>query len=472
METRKPLSTIVLIGIALAMAPCQLKSQEKILEGISFAQFRYDSASAYVEIYASIVPSRLRFLPVRNDSAGAPACYVSFAAIAYRITNDVSDSSFMVVDTIPVSVADTSGIDTAADVVAISRLLLEPARYSVVATVTNRFEKGKGDTLAFEIAVRSFPETRLSVSDIELCSSVRSAPQSDDPYYKNMARVIPNPRALYGLGLPVISSYLEIYGLSRRADSTSYRMTWKVIDTYGNVVKESTILKAGRSSAVVEIGAENVSDLPSGKYALVAEVGDSVSKASARTSQYFFVYNPYVKQPSLTAGKNVNVIASPFFSKGEEELDAIFHAAMYLARSEQAEIYKKLTTVDAKRRFLAEFWSEQDRKAAAGGLNSWQEFEKRFEFVNRKYKVAFRAGWLTDRGRVYIEYGNPDDIDRHSSSANSKPYEVWTYNSIQGGVIFVFADLTGFNNYVLIHSTKHGEVDDPDWKKYVQIDQR
>ncbi|HEX9933600.1 MAG TPA: hypothetical protein VGB38_00265, partial [bacterium] len=61
-------------------------------------------------------------------------------------------------------------------------------------------------------------------------------------------------------------------------------------------------------------------------------------------------------------------------------------------------------------------------------------------------------------------YGKPSDIDRFPSSYQMVPYEIWSYDAIEGGVIFVFADLSGFKNYSLLHSTKRGEVYNPEYE--------
>jgi hypothetical protein len=72
-------------------------------------------------------------------------------------------------------------------------------------------------------------------------------------------------------------------------------------------------------------------------------------------------------------------------------------------------------------------------------------------------------GWKTDRGRIYILYGPPDDIERHPSDITRVAWERWHYYSREGGIEFIFADLSGFDNYVLIHSTAKGEYRDPRW---------
>jgi hypothetical protein len=65
-------------------------------------------------------------------------------------------------------------------------------------------------------------------------------------------------------------------------------------------------------------------------------------------------------------------------------------------------------------------------------------------------------------------YGEPDEIERFPSELDKKPYEIWHYNSIEGGVIFVFGDVTGFSNFELLHSTKRGELRDDNWMRKIQ----
>ena len=49
------------------------------------------------------------------------------------------------------------------------------------------------------------------------------------------------------------------------------------------------------------------------------------------------------------------------------------------------------------------------------------------------------------------------------------PYESWSYDNLkgQGGVVFVFADRSGFNNYEQIHSTLQGELYDAEWQRLI-----
>lgn len=50
---------------------------------------------------------------------------------------------------------------------------------------------------------------------------------------------------------------------------------------------------------------------------------------------------------------------------------------------------------------------------------------------------------------------------------DKKPYEIWIYHSIEGGVQFVFADVQGFGEFELLHSTHSQELHNPTWQRLV-----
>jgi len=58
-------------------------------------------------------------------------------------------------------------------------------------------------------------------------------------------------------------------------------------------------------------------------------------------------------------------------------------------------------------------------------------------------------GWRTDRGRTYIIYGPPSEIDTPSTATGgTSRYEIWYYRNLQKR--FVFLDRHGNSDYRLI----------------------
>ena len=148
-----------------------------------------------------------------------------------------------------------------------------------------------------------------------------------------------------------------------------------------------------------------------------------------------------------------------------EELEEEFQTAKYISQSEDVKAFDKLTTKEGRQKFLQNFWTkiEQDN---IGDLHLTRSiYLQRVLTANHRYKTYTKEGWRTDQGRILILYGESDEIERFTNSTDSKPYEIWNYHQIEGGVQFVFIDLIGFNEYILVHSTKRGEIQDASWEQ-------
>ena len=89
------------------------------------------------------------------------------------------------------------------------------------------------------------------------------------------------------------------------------------------------------------------------------------------------------------------------------------------------------------------------------------------QHANQQYKGNFREGWRTDRGRVLLIYGRPDEIERFPFSNQNRSYEVWHFYQVQGGVDFIFVDKREMGDYELVHSTARGELYDPEWTRWI-----
>jgi hypothetical protein len=84
------------------------------------------------------------------------------------------------------------------------------------------------------------------------------------------------------------------------------------------------------------------------------------------------------------------------------------------------------------------------------------------EFANRTYWEKKTPGWKTDRGRVFAKNGAPDELLHREQEQRAPPYEVWKY--ARSGEWYIFADLTGIDNWKLMTSTDLRETRIPDWR--------
>lgn len=110
----------------------------------------------------------------------------------------------------------------------------------------------------------------------------------------------------------------------------------------------------------------------------------------------------------------------------------------------------KNASPEEQRHLLADFWQERNPDPASNANLLEEEFYWRVGEANSRFAWGKSQGWSTDRGRVYVVYGQPDEIlrqyDRYSRSI-----EVWRYE--EPAREFVFYDEQGDGRYHLIRQT-------------------
>lgn len=153
----------------------------------------------------------------------------------------------------------------------------------------------------------------------------------------------------------------------------------------------------------------------------------------------------------------------------------------YYATLKQRRALKHLNSPNEINAFLDDFWETYDPTPETD-LNEFRvEHLKRMKYVKAHYPEG--RGWGTsDRGRIYILYGPPNDITRdlHLESEIYKSIEVWQYHQPAGGnntlpvmsfylpgqMTFIFAETQQLGKYTQIFSTEEGEMCDPRMLQY------
>ena len=129
-----------------------------------------------------------------------------------------------------------------------------------------------------------------------------------------------------------------------------------------------------------------------------------------------------------------------------EDIDKALREMMYILNTDTLEKYLE-ASLPEKQAFFKRFWAARDPDPSTAVNELKNEYFKRVNFANRNFTAFGTEGWLTDRGRILIKFGYPDDIERHPFDMNSKPYEIWRYYNLRK--VFLFVDRTGFGDYRL-----------------------
>ncbi len=134
----------------------------------------------------------------------------------------------------------------------------------------------------------------------------------------------------------------------------------------------------------------------------------------------------------------------------------------YVITDEERKAFKKLATDDERERFIEEFWRRRDPDPDTDENEFKEQYYERIAYANEHFASGI-PGWKTDRGRIWIMYGKPDERDSHPSGGNydrpsyegggnttTYPFETWFYRYIPGvgsGVEIEFVDPTGSGEY-------------------------
>jgi GWxTD domain-containing protein len=110
--------------------------------------------------------------------------------------------------------------------------------------------------------------------------------------------------------------------------------------------------------------------------------------------------------------------------------------------------YIRSVKPDRYKTVIEEFWKMKDPTPITKRNEFRETFEARVLESDRTYTIRnYRSGWKTDRGKILIKYGAPDEVVSDAYPLNRPPYIIWYYYA--ENKIFQFYDFDGWGNYQL-----------------------
>ena len=130
-----------------------------------------------------------------------------------------------------------------------------------------------------------------------------------------------------------------------------------------------------------------------------------------------------------------------------DDIDLALQQMRYILPGDSLDRYEDADFKE-QQEFFKRYWADRDPNPNSPINELMQEYFSRVNLANREYSSFSTEGWLSDRGRILIKFGYPDDVERHPFELNSRPYEIWRYYTLRK--VFVFVDRTGFGDYRLL----------------------
>lgn len=454
------LALVALSPTAAAQTPIQFRADA--------ATFQYAEDEALVEVYLSF---RAASLPFERADAGFLATVParirlvpsSMAGPSGTQREAVYDQTLA----FPYALDDTTGLTDEQVLVEQVRFLAPPGEYEMEVTITP--QDGPTVGAVVDLALPDYASTGgTAISALQLATTIGRA-EEGDPMSKSGLSIRPNPDAYYGGASAPVQYYAEVY--NPPSESETYTVLAFLAESATGAPMPDLERRVERRVRPVDIavGAIDVQTVPSGIYYLRLVVLDASNQSVAEQSKRLFIINPDVV--SETDGLGAMTYEETLFeAMGEEELALNVRHAFVVASQRERQQIAQLSSDDERRGFLTTFWTDRDQNASPTVNDARRTFYERLVAVNDRFgEPGGKVGFETDRGRIYLTYGPPSELDRRPFDTQYSPHEVWTYENIpgEGRSVFVFVDRYSAAQYELIHSDVTGEVSVPNWQTEV-----
>jgi GWxTD domain-containing protein len=137
---------------------------------------------------------------------------------------------------------------------------------------------------------------------------------------------------------------------------------------------------------------------------------------------------------------------------------------VYIISPEERNAFLQLSTNEEREQFIEQFWLRRSSNPDLPDNDFKEEHYRRIAYANEHYASGI-PGWKTDRGRMYIMWGPPDEVESHPTggtydrpmeegggSTTTYPWETWRWRYLEGigeNIILEFVDPSGSGEYHL-----------------------
>lgn len=389
--------------------------------------------------------------PVRGGSDG-------FAA--YRVSLVVRDTSGLALteqtwdQRVPNTMLEVSSASSAEQF----RFALAAGRYTVEATVT---DSASGRVIREQIDLEAFGDRPLA-SDLILSTGIRQASDSGQAASGELALggflVTAQTEPVLTPTQSQLFYYVEVY--PGRAADISVRARVRRADGEAVIASEPetvSVAEAGVATSGLELAG-----LPPGEYRLELDLAfpDTTLVRGAPFRMASF-------ETEAAIARAVGAQSTDVFGRFlETQLDSLYRPLVYIQEGGERGVYDGLS-VEAKRNYLRQFWQRRDPTPATPQNEAREDYYRQIAHANREFREGGAGdvpGWRTDRGRIFIRYGEADETLRRPAAGPTQPYEVWKYTRGRPRK-FVFLDQTGLGHYVLIYTDERREPSYANWEQ-------
>jgi len=103
---------------------------------------------------------------------------------------------------------------------------------------------------------------------------------------------------------------------------------------------------------------------------------------------------------------------------------------LYIITSGEKKAFVELKTSEEREKFIERFWEIRNPTPGAPTNTYKEEHYRRLEYASQYFSTGRqRDGWATDRGRIYITLGPPQQRANYVTQSEVRGMEIWFYSN-------------------------------------------
>lgn len=450
----KSIFNIALLSLFLFSSFQLVAQKEKQLKAyLDHKQFYAPNIGNYVEIQLQFIGYTLNYKGVGTDLQGEVAVQLTVrnsekvvASDAYRLNSPLMRDSVI------------------EDFYDLKRFPLAAGTYELEISLQDLNSDKAPMVGKQEITIEDWSKSP-HLSNLQTAESI-IASETASPFNKSGFEIIPRISNYYPNVANYLPVYLELYSNSENQETFGLKQTIIHNGTKLELDQFTRFSKHDVNQVQPVIRNIDITQLYSGEYqlqfSLISKENEVIS-----TSSFFF---ERMNEKEIAYGVD-DIIIDPAFQASIHEDSIEFYMESLIPIARPAEVKNIISILKKKnneqnRKYIQAFWIQ-----SANGRNpydAWLGYKRQVQLVQKMYSNNFMDGFETDRGRVYLQYGQPNSVIVRETSPSDYPYEIWVYDKIKqfSNKRFVFYNPDLVNNaHRLLHSDMVGELQNYRWQQ-------
>lgn len=333
------------------------------------------------------------------------------------------------------------------------------------------------------------PQKKIFFSEIQLVDTIIDS-DVPSPFRKNDKQKIPLCANFLDERTNTLHYYFELHGTDQIKDEYPLTLNVFIAKKSNELPYSLEYLRKDSLHPRVKYnqsGSFHIEGLVSGNYYVNATVENMVHKVIASQSCFFQRLNTHPKID--TAKKQKEAVADT----GIENIKVLDLNKTFIARYDFGKVRAILkmmlpicdqlgvNTINGflknpdelyMRYFIYNYFAGRNAKDPG---KAWREYSNQVIEVNKRFSFHNTLGYETDRGAIFLRYGEPTEIIPVENEKGSLPYEIWQYNTltqlnnkeVANAVFLFYRPFEMTSDLKLLHSTLNTEMQNTGWRTYL-----